>query len=284
MDLFRFTVAPSIMASIRMGNCSALDYAHGTRLCHCHRELMTLTLLALTRLVRLANATTALSLATSISFGAQVPGSAGVTVAPAEAARFNLESALHALESNHDVHFRNVWTTLGFLLLGIGWLVTSESVRSYVASHRRFRLAAMSFLAFAAICHAFMIHHQYAISKTLTYLVVSNVYAKAVVLSPAIYHSSMLSLEIAILSFALDEALFIILLLMIASVASRQPSPALSRAADAAYRRCYALYLGPCAGRIKATESAMWNLTSDRGDFQPHPTSPAAPPAPRSRR
>lgn len=187
---------------------------------------MTLTLLALTWLVGFANATTAVHLATSLSFGAQVPSMAGVTVSPAEAARFNLESALHALESNHDVHFRNVWTTLGFLLLGIGWLVTSEGVRSYVASHGRFRLAATSFLAFAAICHAYMIHYQYAISRTVTDLVVSNVYAKAIALSPAIYHSSMLSLEIVLLSLALDEALFLILLLMIASAASRHPSSA----------------------------------------------------------
>lgn len=39
--------------------------------------------------------------------------------------------AIDALKDNHKAYLNNVWSTMGFLMLAIGWVVTSDKARAY---------------------------------------------------------------------------------------------------------------------------------------------------------
>lgn len=141
-----------------------------------------------------------------------------LTVDPMEAARFRLESIRTALDANHDVYLRNVWTTLGFLFVIIGWLITSESARQYIGKSRRLRYFGVSFMIFAALCHAYFIYYLHNCSAELVRLLERNSYAQAVHLEPIGYRSLELPLGLVSLSLALDETVFLLLVYLIFTV------------------------------------------------------------------
>jgi hypothetical protein len=58
------------------------------------------------------------------------------------------------LKSLHDNSLDTVLKAMGFLLLAMGWVVTSESARVFLAGDRTLRWAAVSVLAMAAILFA----------------------------------------------------------------------------------------------------------------------------------
>ena len=63
------------------------------------------------------------------------------------------EFVFEILKDLNKSYFQNVMSTLGFAVLGIGWIITSDKSRSFLASSEHVRLAAMAVVAVIALIH-----------------------------------------------------------------------------------------------------------------------------------
>jgi|SRR5690349_4001569 len=147
-----------------------------------------------------------------------------ISVPETEASRFRFAELRDALRVNFEIHVRNVWTTLGFLFVGIGWIITSEAARQFLAQSPMLRRLVVSFVAFAGFCHAYMVLHQYSKSSEMLVLIKENEYAKAAHLNEVSYLSFSLSPDFMILSLLLDEALFLLLASLIVYISRKEKS------------------------------------------------------------
>lgn len=50
-----------------------------------------------------------------------------------------LKLVIDASKSNYQIYLNNVWATLGFLILVVGWILTSKESRSFLFKHERLR-------------------------------------------------------------------------------------------------------------------------------------------------
>ena len=58
-----------------------------------------------------------------------------------------------ALKDNHNTYLNNVWSTMGFLMLAIGWVVTSDKARNYWRSSNVARNVSLSAALIIMIFH-----------------------------------------------------------------------------------------------------------------------------------
>jgi len=86
------------------------------------------------------------------------------------------ELLLNSLKDNKTVHLNIIWSTMGLQLAAIGWLVTSENAREYLAMNKkiiRFLLLAVVFLFFA---HILMIIDTFTASERLAKAITENAF------------------------------------------------------------------------------------------------------------
>lgn len=73
-----------------------------------------------------------------------------------------------ALKHNYDTYLNNVWTTLGLLLLCIGWFFTSEKMRHLKNKTRNLLLKV---LIFTLVVHIGVLHHYFNQSNEILDLI-----------------------------------------------------------------------------------------------------------------
>lgn len=81
---------------------------------------------------------------------------------------------LNSLKENRSAHLYIIWTTMSLQLGAIGWLVTSENARAYLAKNKKiiwFLLTAIGFLVFA---HISMIIDGFKVSEELVKAIEKN--------------------------------------------------------------------------------------------------------------
>ena len=77
------------------------------------------------------------------------------------------EKLLEALITNREAYLHNIWATLGFLLLAIGWFLTSKDSRNFLSEHKMVRLSCSGSVGLLFIIHVLVLFNTYRLSAKL---------------------------------------------------------------------------------------------------------------------
>lgn len=78
-----------------------------------------------------------------------------------------LDKLLDALITNREAYLHNFWATLGFLILAIGWFLTSKESRNFLKEHRIVRLSCSISVGLLFVIHVLVLSHTYWLSLKL---------------------------------------------------------------------------------------------------------------------
>ena len=74
---------------------------------------------------------------------------------------------LDALKGYQASFLDSGYKTLGFMVVALGWLITSDGARKFLQAHWHIRLAALVFLGLGVIGYGFMAYRGYALSRSV---------------------------------------------------------------------------------------------------------------------
>lgn len=74
---------------------------------------------------------------------------------------------LEALKGYQTSFLDSGYKTLGFMVIALGWLITSDGARKFLTTHENIRLAALLFLGLGVIGYGFMAYRVYSLSRSV---------------------------------------------------------------------------------------------------------------------
>jgi len=77
------------------------------------------------------------------------------------------EKLLEALITNREAYLHNFWATLGFLILAIGWFLTSKEPRNFLNAHDKIKLSCSISVGLLFIIHVLVLFNTYRLSGKL---------------------------------------------------------------------------------------------------------------------
>lgn len=77
------------------------------------------------------------------------------------------KTLLEALKGYQASALDNGYKTLGFMVVALGWLITSEGARTFLKANGYIRLAALVFLGLSVIGYGFMAYRVYSLSRSV---------------------------------------------------------------------------------------------------------------------
>ena len=64
---------------------------------------------------------------------------------------------IDALKHNHATYLANVWATMGFLILAIGWIISSEKAREFFSNSNSSRRVCLNSIAILMVFHSIIL-------------------------------------------------------------------------------------------------------------------------------
>ncbi|EAS42887.1 hypothetical protein C9J48_11070 [Photobacterium profundum] len=113
-----------------------------------------------------------------------------------------LVAALERYQANYNT---SAYSTMGFWLIGLGWLFTSSSAREFIACHEYLRLAAIAFIWINLILFSYGSYRVYRISNRLYQKLNNWEYAKG-----TFEHAKMPLASIVLYSLIMSLVVFLI--------------------------------------------------------------------------
>ncbi len=151
------------------------------------------------------------------------------------AARHKFDLLHDALKANYEDYLNTVWSSFGFLVLAIGWILTSDKSRRFLADHARPRYAAEFGVGTIWLSHLAVLFFWYrGKSDRLLDLLEQDCYATHLIGNAHYYDQFAVSFAYASVSATLTGAMFFILLYFIFALPGTASNRTLGVASDPA--------------------------------------------------
>lgn len=127
------------------------------------------------------------------------------------------EFLLGALKDNKSVHLNIIWSTMGFQIAALGWLVTSENARSYLAKHKKIAIAALFAIGILLIGHLSMVINNLKVSQGLVVAIRNNPFFQSCLQTSNILDSYSLNAGTVVIRLLFTIVLFSVLSMLLVS-------------------------------------------------------------------
>lgn len=143
-----------------------------------------------------------------------------ITTTIKEASQAAPEASLtvEALKDNYSVYLANVWATMGFLIIAIGWLITHKDARQFIEANCRVKQALVATVSASAVLHGFVLYDAHCESTILVESLTRN----------AGVDYFRIELQLFIGSALVNGVFFLCLWVLLVSLKPEKPGPAAS--------------------------------------------------------
>jgi hypothetical protein len=130
---------------------------------------------------------------------------------------------LNVLKDNKSVHLNIIWSTMGFQIAALGWLLTSTDARAYLEKHRKLVLLFLFVIVTLWVAHIGMIYGTFKESE----IVVAEIKRNAFFLgclekTEQVFNLYRLNITDVLARLFFTSILFIALLFLVSSVKNIQ--------------------------------------------------------------
>ena len=122
---------------------------------------------------------------------------------------------LTSLKDNKTIHLHIIWSTMSLQIVAIGWLVTSENARAYLAKNKKVIWFSLLAIVVLLVAHIGMIYESFRVTEGLVNAIRSNAFFQECLKIEQVYSLYSIKLATVLIRLLFTSVLFAILTILI---------------------------------------------------------------------